>query len=1092
MTKRHLGVTLRGADPLARKISFCSKQRQALDRELWYWQQCTPGWYIPIRPASSLLPIHRPPLLGSRSPHAISSWINSLKEWDNHLQDKIARWTAIRMSSLNCPSPDHRTLRQMLEPGDSSRDLHVLRTEEGYVTDQGEISSLLHKHFSEVFRSESPPCSNDPDFKQAPAYIHESIHTPPNHSAWADFLSPITVAEVLHTIRQSPTGKAPGYYEVPMDIIKALVKNVTNGRVFLHICTSLLNGLLSLRGNTPATKPSILVLLRKDKNLATIPNLRPISLISTLSKILSKILADRLANIIFSHNLIHFSQQGFLPGRRCETLIAAVIDLFNHANEEKNPLFAMFYDLSGAFDRVDHSAICAGLRAIGAPKGIQDFFMAYLSGSSSRIRLLGGLSPPFEKSRGTPQGDPLSPYLFVIWISMHFTGLYSNPSVNDYLAFKGFGLADDTCHISPDMASLVNSNSFFESFISYFGGKINPKKCRLLVVNNRSRSLRVNGVSIRPPSSSTSTFKYLGCPLTPTGSVSPTIIFRILNLWSHTISNNVLTPRLQVKFWLGYFLPRLRWSGRFISDVFNLFRSSWEGRKPSQISIADLAQRRITGWSHGKRCFPQAAWSLCCGLGLVEDIYNQSARLALDLINHSVPQFASIFRTRSSVVVRMFSRWESLSNSAKKRSLNFRILCRPSRAETPHRVSSIDGLRFYVGRHLNRFSVIYFPHPISPSQQAILLSCTSFEAFNYAVLEMSTLDDPPMTYFNAIADPGTNSYQIPYQAACFALSLPLTGPHPEFCLPSLPDLSPLLSTERWLRLNRWQRTDSIWAIILCHYKSTPTFNFTTPAPDTIDPLFALADHLASLATSYAVFPSALLPRNFRWVHCLRSTYPSTYPLVSGYKFALLYHTMDLLWNEWNDAKRVVRGSFIPSSLPGLSCDPNVLRYLYSSRHSQYLQHILNICSDFFFAITSSGERKPRPLPCPCNFPEGCVSSNWRDLVIQRPEGTTWCSIQHSKICTVLSPPGSAKEISCRLRDSWVSFSNVPPDPVSHTVARFTNFWTSHTFPCPGSSSPFHFPRKYRGQLKRAWDDIFFSEYLRFHRYIFSFYRITQS
>ena len=117
-----------------------------------------------------------------------------------------------------------------------------------------------------------------------------SLIPPPNPSIWSGFLSPVSAPEVLKTIRESPAGKAPGYYEVPMDMVKALVKENGEGNVFLRILTSLLNGLLSLRGNTPATKPSILVLLRKNSNSATIPNLRPISLISTLSKILSKIL----------------------------------------------------------------------------------------------------------------------------------------------------------------------------------------------------------------------------------------------------------------------------------------------------------------------------------------------------------------------------------------------------------------------------------------------------------------------------------------------------------------------------------------------------------------------------------------------------------------------------------------------------------------------------------------------------------------------------------------------------------------------------------------------------------------------------------
>jgi hypothetical protein len=94
-----------------------------------------------------------------------------------------------------------------------------------------------------------------------------------------------------------------------------------------------------------------------------------------------------------------------------------------------------------------------GLEIVGAPKEVLSFFKAYLEGTSTRIRLPNGeLSSTIHKSLGTPQGDPLSPYLFVIWLNIHLQSLHDSPvlgyrfnlSSPDY---KATAMADDVAHL---------------------------------------------------------------------------------------------------------------------------------------------------------------------------------------------------------------------------------------------------------------------------------------------------------------------------------------------------------------------------------------------------------------------------------------------------------------------------------------------------------------------------------------------------------------------------------------------------------------------------------------------------------------------
>jgi hypothetical protein len=157
------------------------------------------------------------------------------------------------------------------------------------------------------------------------------------------------MVEMSKALSQS-SPKAPGPLKVPMRLIKILA---TKSESFKEILLDLMNGLLSLKGKSSISKESELTLLKKNHNLATLANLRPITIMPTLSKLLAKLLATRLSTLLHEYALLHWCQQGFLKGTRCETAMAAIIDITKHAFEHNKPLYLMFYDLRAAFDRVD-------------------------------------------------------------------------------------------------------------------------------------------------------------------------------------------------------------------------------------------------------------------------------------------------------------------------------------------------------------------------------------------------------------------------------------------------------------------------------------------------------------------------------------------------------------------------------------------------------------------------------------------------------------------------------------------------------------------------------------------------------------------
>ena len=80
-------------------------------------------------------------------------------------------------------------------------------------------------------------------------------------------------------------------------------------------------------------------------------NYRPITLLSTLYKILAKVLTDRVTPIM--HHIIHRSQTGFMKGRQITSNIRAVIDTLTRARQKKWVGAILMLDWSAAYDVVD-------------------------------------------------------------------------------------------------------------------------------------------------------------------------------------------------------------------------------------------------------------------------------------------------------------------------------------------------------------------------------------------------------------------------------------------------------------------------------------------------------------------------------------------------------------------------------------------------------------------------------------------------------------------------------------------------------------------------------------------------------------------
>ena len=136
--------------------------------------------------------------------------------------------------------------------------------------------------------------------------------------------------------------------------------------------------------------------IHKKNDPSDVSNYRPISLLSTVSKVLEKIVHKYLFNFFRDNNVITPFQSGFDEGKE---------------------VHAIFCDISKAFDRVWHKGLLFKLKSAGVSGSLLTWFSDYLNDRKQRVVLPCASSSWTSVEAGVPQGSILEPLLFLLYIN---------------------------------------------------------------------------------------------------------------------------------------------------------------------------------------------------------------------------------------------------------------------------------------------------------------------------------------------------------------------------------------------------------------------------------------------------------------------------------------------------------------------------------------------------------------------------------------------------------------------------------------------------------------------------------------------------
>jgi exonuclease III len=306
----------------------------------------------------------------------------------------------------------------------------------------------------------------------------------------------ITQDQTERALHLSKNGTATGMDGCPYELWKALlshrVKALEENKPSLDIVkvlTVIMNDIQTF-GVDERTDFAIgwMCPIYKKKDPTDISNYRPITLLNTDYKLLTKVLAIQMMDNI--EKLIHSDQAGFIPRRSIFNHIhlAKAIITYAEVTNENGAIVAL--DQEKAYDRIQHDYLWRILEKFNIPSQFIRTVKSLYRGARTSVAINGMLSSPFEITRGIRQGDPLSCILFDLGIEPLACAIRKDenlkgiviPGLKEPIKITLF--ADDTNLFLSQHDRLDHAQEILQGWCQTSGAKFNIEKTEIIPIGS--------------------------------------------------------------------------------------------------------------------------------------------------------------------------------------------------------------------------------------------------------------------------------------------------------------------------------------------------------------------------------------------------------------------------------------------------------------------------------------------------------------------------------------------------------------------------------------------------------------------------------
>lgn len=304
--------------------------------------------------------------------------------------------------------------------------IRELESGNNVINDGAQIEQTVVSYFEDLFQENNQT--------NATNNFIPSLRIPDNNNANEKLMDPIECEEIFQSIRNSCSRKSPGEDGLPKEFY------VKCWNVIQNEFTLVLNDFLQNPNMESKMMNGIVVLVKKKGSCKTIEGYRPITLLNFDYKILTRILKRRMTPLM--DLVLSKHQKCSKPQSNIFQATGKILDKIASLKHSRQPSLLVSFDLDHAFDRVKHSFLLQTMQHMNFNGRIIELIQRIMRNSCSKLLINGKLSRPLHISRSVRQGDPLSMFLFV---------LYMQPLIDKIVSS---GLAGDTLNVYADDISI--------------------------------------------------------------------------------------------------------------------------------------------------------------------------------------------------------------------------------------------------------------------------------------------------------------------------------------------------------------------------------------------------------------------------------------------------------------------------------------------------------------------------------------------------------------------------------------------------------------------------------------------------------------
>ena len=214
-----------------------------------------------------------------------------------------------------------------------------------------------------------------------------------------------TVRKCLFDIKSSATGAD----QINLDMVLLCSDRI------LPFLTNIVNSCILDNIFPDAWKIAKVIPFAKRDHVETCNDLRPISILPVLSKVMERILNNQILDHLNLYHVLPEYQSGFRSGLGCSTALLNVTDDIIKAVDKGEATVLILIDYSKAFDGLNHELLLAILHYIGFRENAISLIASYLKNRQQYVATCKGLSTVTTQNCGVPQGSILGPLLFNIY-----------------------------------------------------------------------------------------------------------------------------------------------------------------------------------------------------------------------------------------------------------------------------------------------------------------------------------------------------------------------------------------------------------------------------------------------------------------------------------------------------------------------------------------------------------------------------------------------------------------------------------------------------------------------------------------------------